>query len=52
MKGPGVEWLRRYWDTHVDRYDRQMGFFDRRLFAGTRDWICSGPMEGCWSKPS
>jgi len=41
VKGPGVERLRRYWDTHADRYDRQMGFFDRHLFADTRDWVCS-----------
>lgn len=41
MKGPGVERLRRYCDSHADRYDRQMGFFDRHLFADTRDWVCS-----------
>jgi len=33
--------LRRYWDKHADSYDRQMGFFDRHLFAGSRDWVCS-----------
>ena len=35
------ERLRRYWDKHAGSYDRQMGFFDRYLFAGSRDWICS-----------
>jgi ubiquinone/menaquinone biosynthesis C-methylase UbiE len=33
--------LRRYWDKHARSYDKQMGFFDRHVFAGTRDWICS-----------
>ena len=33
--------LRRYWDSHAGSYDRQMGFFDRHLFAGSRDWVCS-----------
>ena len=33
--------LRRYWDKHAGSYDRQMGFFDRHLFAGSRDWVCS-----------
>jgi ubiquinone/menaquinone biosynthesis C-methylase UbiE len=33
--------LRRYWDKHAPSYDRQMGFFDRHLFAGSREWICS-----------
>ncbi|MDA8320739.1 MAG: methyltransferase domain-containing protein [Actinomycetota bacterium] len=35
------ERLRRYWDRHAGSYDRQMGFFDRHLFAGSRDWVCS-----------
>lgn len=35
------ERLRRYWDKHAGSYDRQMGFLDRHLFAGSRDWICS-----------
>lgn len=35
------ERLRRYWDAQADRYDRQMGFFDRHLFADSRQWICS-----------
>lgn len=32
--------LRRYWDKHASSYDKQMGFFDRRLFRNTREWIC------------
>jgi ubiquinone/menaquinone biosynthesis C-methylase UbiE len=32
--------LRRYWDQHALRYDRQMQFFDRTLFGDTRAWIC------------
>src|SRR5216683_6241307 len=35
------ERLRRYWDKHAGSYDRQMGFFDRHLFSGSRDWVCS-----------
>jgi len=32
---------RRYWDRHAKGYDRQMMFFDRRLFGDTRTWVCS-----------
>jgi ubiquinone/menaquinone biosynthesis C-methylase UbiE len=32
--------LRRYWDKHARSYDKQMGFFDRKLFKDTREWIC------------
>src|SRR6266545_3754450 len=32
--------LRRYWDKHAPRYDRQMQFFDRKLFGNSRAWIC------------
>ena len=35
------ERLRRYWDKHAGSYDVQMGFLDRYIFAGSRDWICS-----------
>ncbi len=35
------ERLRRYWDKHAGSYDKQMTFFDRHLFAGSRDWVCS-----------
>ncbi len=30
----------RYWDKHAPNYDRQMRFFERRLFGDTRTWIC------------
>ncbi|HEX9357655.1 MAG TPA: methyltransferase domain-containing protein [Streptosporangiaceae bacterium] len=33
--------LRRYWDKQAGSYDRQMGFFDRHLFSGSREWVCS-----------
>lgn len=31
----------KYWDKHSKSYDREMGFFDRRLFRDNRDWVCS-----------
>ncbi len=31
---------RGYWDKHAHRYDRQMQFFDRKLFGDTREWVC------------
>jgi ubiquinone/menaquinone biosynthesis C-methylase UbiE len=31
---------RRYWDKHAASYDKQMGFFDRRLFGDSRQWAC------------
>jgi ubiquinone/menaquinone biosynthesis C-methylase UbiE len=36
------ERVRRIMDKEAPRYDRQMNFFDRVLFAGGREWICSG----------
>ncbi|HEV8651371.1 MAG TPA: class I SAM-dependent methyltransferase [Actinomycetes bacterium] len=33
--------LRRYWDKHARNYDKQMAFFERRLFADGRHWVCS-----------
>jgi ubiquinone/menaquinone biosynthesis C-methylase UbiE len=35
------ERLRRYWDKHAGSYDQHMAFFDRRLFGGSRDWVCA-----------
>jgi ubiquinone/menaquinone biosynthesis C-methylase UbiE len=32
--------LRRRWDKHARSYDKQMGFWDRKLFADTREWVC------------
>ena len=31
--GSGTDRRRRYWDKHSASYDKQMGFFDRHLFA-------------------
>jgi ubiquinone/menaquinone biosynthesis C-methylase UbiE len=36
------ERVRRIMDKEAPRYDRQMNFFDRVLFTGGREWICSG----------
>jgi ubiquinone/menaquinone biosynthesis C-methylase UbiE len=42
MPQPGSpQRLRHYWDKHARGYDKQMGFFDRHLFADTRAWICA-----------
>jgi ubiquinone/menaquinone biosynthesis C-methylase UbiE len=32
--------LRRYWDKHASRYDQQIAFWERRLFADGRQWVC------------
>jgi ubiquinone/menaquinone biosynthesis C-methylase UbiE len=32
---------RRYWNKHSASYDKQMRFFDRVLFTGSRTWVCS-----------
>lgn len=37
-----TERVRRVMDKEAPRYDRQMNFFDRRLFTGGREWICGG----------
>ena len=29
------------WDKQATTYDRQMGFFDGRLFKDSRHWVCS-----------
>jgi hypothetical protein len=36
-----TERVRRIQGKDAPRYDRQMGFFDRTLFAGGREWACS-----------
>jgi ubiquinone/menaquinone biosynthesis C-methylase UbiE len=36
-----TERVRRIQDKHASGYDRQMGFFERVLFAGGREWACS-----------
>jgi ubiquinone/menaquinone biosynthesis C-methylase UbiE len=35
------ERLRRYWDNHARSYDRQMAFWERRLFGDGRQWVCA-----------
>jgi hypothetical protein len=36
-----TERVRRIHDQEAPRYDRNMGFFDRILLAGGREWACS-----------
>jgi ubiquinone/menaquinone biosynthesis C-methylase UbiE len=33
--------LRRYWDKHARNYDKQMAFWERRLFGDGRQWVCA-----------
>lgn len=33
--------IRRLYEKEAPKYDRQMRFFDRALFAGGREWVCS-----------
>jgi ubiquinone/menaquinone biosynthesis C-methylase UbiE len=33
--------LRRHWDKHARNYDRQMAFWERRLFGDGRQWVCA-----------
>jgi ubiquinone/menaquinone biosynthesis C-methylase UbiE len=33
--------LRRYWDNHARNYDKQIAFWERRLFADGRQWVCA-----------
>jgi ubiquinone/menaquinone biosynthesis C-methylase UbiE len=39
-KPKDIERLRRYWDKHSRSYDKQMAFFDRKLFGDSRQWVC------------
>lgn len=36
-----TERVRRIQDKHASGYDRQIGFFERILFEGGREWVCS-----------
>ena len=36
-----TERVRAIQDKHARQYDRSMGFFERRLFAGAREWACA-----------
>jgi ubiquinone/menaquinone biosynthesis C-methylase UbiE len=31
----------RFYEKEAHKYDREMNFFDRLLFAGGREWVCS-----------
>lgn len=33
--------LRAQWDKYAERYDRDIGFFERIQFGGGREWVCS-----------
>ncbi|MBW3665774.1 MAG: class I SAM-dependent methyltransferase [Actinobacteria bacterium] len=35
-----TERVRRIWDRQAERFDRQMGFWERVLFPGDRKWAC------------
>ena len=39
--GTETERVRRILDREAPKYDRQMGFFDRVLFSGGREWACA-----------
>ena len=41
MPSAETERVRRLQDKEAPRYDRQMGFFERLLFEGGREWACS-----------
>jgi ubiquinone/menaquinone biosynthesis C-methylase UbiE len=34
-------WLRAHYDRAAAKYDKKLAFFDRTLFAGGREWVCS-----------
>src|SRR5579859_7907577 len=36
-----TERVRRVQDEQAPNYDRQISFFERILFAGGREWVCS-----------
>lgn len=36
-----LERVRRIWDEQAPRFDRAMGFWERLLFAGGRQWVCA-----------
>ena len=36
-----TERVRRIYDESAGRYDGQIGFFERLLFGGGREWVCS-----------
>jgi ubiquinone/menaquinone biosynthesis C-methylase UbiE len=38
---PETERIRNLYNADASGYDREMAFFDKVLFAGGRDWVCS-----------
>ncbi len=36
-----TERVLRFYEKDAHRYDREMNFFDRLLFAGGREWVCA-----------
>jgi SAM-dependent methyltransferase len=38
---PETERVRRIWEKLAPRYDKDIKFFERVLFAGGREWVCS-----------
>ncbi len=42
----------RYWDRKSASYDKEMGFWDRRLFDDSRSWACAQATGECWRSRS
>src|SRR5260370_15388861 len=38
---PETERVRRIWERLAPRYDKDIRFFEKVLFAGGREWVCS-----------
>src|SRR5439155_11618947 len=39
--GRETERVRGLYEKEARKYDREMNFFDRLLFAGAREWVCA-----------
>ncbi|RSM88483.1 methyltransferase domain-containing protein [Kibdelosporangium aridum] len=37
----GQDRLQKVWDKYAERYDRDIGFMERLMFGGGREWVCS-----------
>src|SRR5438093_11671476 len=40
-EGRETERVLRLYEKEAHKYDREMNFFDRLLFAGAREWVCA-----------
>jgi len=40
-QGHETERVRRIWERLAPRYDKDITFFEKVLFAGGREWVCS-----------